>query len=70
VAKFDEKGTLRWLTQAGGEKSDNAYTMAHDASGGLVIAGSFGGTAAFGKNTLSSTGGNDLYAAKLAPPSK
>jgi hypothetical protein len=70
VAKFDEKGALRWLTQAGGEKSDNAYTMAHDASGGLVIAGSFGGTAAFGQKSLSSTGGNDLYAAKLAPPSK
>jgi hypothetical protein len=70
VAKFDEKGTLRWVTQAGGENSDNAYTMAHDASGGLVIAGSFGGTAAFGKKSLSSTGGNDLYAAKLAPHSK
>jgi hypothetical protein len=70
VAKFDEKGALRWLTQAGGDKSDNAYTMARDAKGGLVIAGSFGGTAAYGEKSMSSSGGNDLYAAKLAPPSK
>jgi hypothetical protein len=70
VAKFDERGALRWITQAGGEKGDNAYTMARDASGGIVIAGSFGGTAAWGGNALSSSGGNDLYVAKLAPESK
>lgn len=70
VAKFDAKGALRWLTQAGGDKGENAYTMACDASGALVIAGSFGGTAAFGQKSLSSSGGNDLYAAKLAPSAK
>lgn len=67
VAKFDANGSLRWLTQAGGEKGDNAYTLARDASGALFISGSFGGTAAFDVKSVSSSGGNDLYVAKLAP---
>jgi hypothetical protein len=65
VAKFDAKGELRWLTQAGGERGDNAYTMVCDSAGDLILAGSFGGTAAFGHNTMTAAGGNDLYAAKL-----
>jgi hypothetical protein len=68
VAKFDAKGGLRWLMQAGGERGDNAYTMACDPAGDLIIAGSFGGTAAFGKASATSVGGNDLYAAKLRNP--
>lgn len=67
IARFDNQGALTWLTQAGGDKGDNAYTMAHLADGTLVIAGSFGGTAAFGEKSVSSSGGNDLYVAKLVP---
>lgn len=65
VAKFDAKGGLLWLQQAGGERGDNAYTIACDPAGDLILAGSFGGTAAFGKASVTSAGGNDLYAAKL-----
>ena len=65
VAKFDEKGGLRWITQAGGEKGDNAYTMACDAQGNLFLGGSFGGSAKFSDATITSAGGNDLYGAKL-----
>jgi hypothetical protein len=65
VAKFDEKGALRWITQAGGDKGDNAYTIVCDAQGNLFLAGSFGGTAKFDRVSITSTGGNDLYAAKL-----
>jgi hypothetical protein len=54
--------------QAGGDRGDNAYTMACDPAGDLIIAGSFGGTAAFGKASVTSVGGNDLYAAKLRHP--
>jgi hypothetical protein len=68
VAKFDPKGNLRWLTQAGGDRSDNAYTIACDARGDLVFAGSFGHTAAFGRHNVSALGGNDLYVAKLRGP--
>ena len=65
VAKFDVKGALRWITQGGGDKGDNAYTMVCDAQGNLFLGGSFGGTAKFSDASITSTGGNDLYAAKL-----
>ena len=65
VAKFDEQGALRWITQAGGDKSDNAYAMACDPQGNLYLGGSFAGTAKFGETSMTSAGGNDLYVAKL-----
>ncbi len=65
IAKFDRAGTLRWLTQAGGDKGDNAYTIVADAQGNLYFSGSFGGTAKFGTHTITSAGGNDVYLAKL-----
>jgi hypothetical protein len=65
VAKFDEKGGLRWITQGGGDKSDNAYTMVCDPHGNLFLGGSFAGTAKFGDASVTSAGGNDLYVAKL-----
>ena len=65
VAKFDAKGALRWITQGGGDKGDNAYTMVCDAQGNLFLGGSFGGTAKFGETSITSAGSNDLYGAKL-----
>lgn len=65
VAKFDRAGTLRWLTQAGGDKGDNAYTIVADAQGNLYLSGNFSGTAKFGAHTITSAGGNDVYLAKL-----
>jgi len=65
IAKFDEKGALRWITQAGGDKGDNAYTMVCDAQGNLFLGGSFGGTAKFDDVSITSAGSNDLYGAKL-----
>lgn len=65
VAKFDEKGALRWITQGGGDKGDNAYTMVCDAHGNLFLGGSFGGTAKFSDASITSVGSNDLYGAKL-----
>lgn len=65
VAKFDEQGTLRWITQAGGATGDNAYTLARNAKHGIVIGGSFSGTAKFGDSEITSGGATDLYVAKL-----
>jgi hypothetical protein len=65
VAKFDKQGTLRWITQAGGATGDNAYTLARDAKHGIVIGGSFSGTAKFGDSEITSGGATDLYVAKL-----
>lgn len=64
VAKFDEKGTLRWVAQGGGGGSDNAYSMVCDAQGNLVLGGSYIGAAKFdGSNITSVT--RDLFVAKL-----
>ena len=65
VAKFDRAGTLRWLTQGGGDKGDNAYTIVADARGNLYLSGNISGTARFGPHTVTSAGGNDVYLAKL-----
>lgn len=65
VAKFDVKGGLSWITQAGGDKGDNAYTMVCDPAGNLYLGGSFGGTSKFDDAEITSVGSNDLYGAKL-----
>jgi hypothetical protein len=65
VAKFDAQGALRWITQAGGDKGENAYTMVCDAKGNLYLGGSFSGTAKFDDVTITSAASSDLYGAKL-----
>lgn len=70
VAKFDAGGHLHWLVQSGGDKGDNAYTIARDSTGALIIAGSFSGSTAWGTKPLTAPKSSDLYAAKLAPGSK
>jgi len=65
VAKFDKQGALRWITQAGGTTGDNAYTLARDGKHGIVIGGSFSGTAKFGDAEITNGGATDLYVAKL-----
>jgi hypothetical protein len=70
IAKFDEKGTLRWITQAGGDRGDNAYSMVCDPQGNLYLGGSFGGSAKFDPVTIESAGSNDLYIAKLKAGTK
>ena len=65
VASWNSKGELQRLVQAGGDKGDNAYTIAADSKGDSFISGSFGGTAKFGVQTATSVGGNDAYVAKL-----
>ncbi|MCE9606833.1 MAG: hypothetical protein K8U03_18250 [Planctomycetia bacterium] len=59
------KGRLRWITQAGGVTGDNAYTLACNEKHGIVIGGSFSGTAKFGDAEITSGGATDLYVAKL-----
>jgi len=65
VAKFDEKGDLRWITQ--GRRRQERQRL-HDglrSAWHLFLGGSFGGTAKFDEATITSAGGNDLYVAKL-----
>ena len=65
IAGFDPNGKLEWLTQAGGVKGDNAYTMVCDHTGALILGGACIGPADFGSKNTGPTGGADLYGAKL-----
>jgi len=65
LAGFDPKGTLEWLTQVGGPKGDNAYTMVCDPTGALLFAGACVGPADFGDKKVEATRNADAYGAKL-----
>lgn len=65
TAALDEKGQLEWLVQCGGEKWDNAYTMAWHPSGKIIFSGACGAPASFGSQTMSSLGGAEAYGALM-----
>jgi len=65
LAAFGPDGKITELLQAGGTRGDNAYVITRDAAGNLYLSGSFGGTASYGEHSITSSGGNDLYVAKV-----
>lgn len=71
LAKYDPQGKLVWVQQAGSSQSSNGYDQANciavDQLGNSYIAGTFSDEAAFGRHTLSSYGGRDIFLAKYKP---
>ena len=65
LASIDERGKLLWISQSGGPKGDNAYIIATDGAGSLVYGGACMAPAEFGEQKVTTTGGADLYVAKL-----
>lgn len=57
--------TVQWAKKAGGNPFDRGYGIATDAAGNSYTTGYFRGTVAFGSTTLISSGGDDIYVAKL-----
>ncbi len=58
LAKYDPDGNALWVTGIGGSSYyDNAGRLALDPDGGVYLTGSFGGTATFGTNSLTTVGG-------------
>ncbi|MBL8000816.1 MAG: hypothetical protein JNL05_02535 [Flavobacteriales bacterium] len=67
VVKYDNQGVPLWVVRAGGNNFDDAYDLALDGTGGVVITGYFqSATAAFGTTTLTKVGGMDVFVAKLS----
>ncbi len=66
IAKLDNSGTWLWVKRAGGSSSDDyGYDIALNNDGNAYLTGSFLGTATFGETTLISSGGYEIFAAKL-----
>ncbi len=67
VAKLDPSGNWLWATNAGGVDNDYGDAIALDDSGNIYVTGYFNGTASFGSITITSSGGLDVFFAKLDP---
>ena len=68
VAKLDPDGNWLWVVQAGGTGSNDwGGGVALDGAGNAYVTGSYGGTVSFGSYTLTSSGYNDIFVAKMDP---
>lgn len=56
---------FEWATKAGGNKFDDGRAIAVDNQGNSYVTGSFYDTATFGSTTLTSSGYDDIFIAKL-----
>jgi hypothetical protein len=65
VAMLDSEGIWQWATQAGGNSSDSGNGITIDNSGNSYVTGYFVGIATFGSNSLTSSGGSDVFVAML-----
>ncbi len=65
AAKLDANGNFHWAVRAGGAFIDVGYGIAVDNSANVYLTGYFSNTATFGTLTLTSSGGSDIFAAKL-----
>lgn len=64
--KLDSNGNLIWLKQIAGAGWNYAYALETDASGDVVVTGSFDGSTDFGGESVSSIRLEDFYVAKYA----
>ncbi|MEO8591667.1 MAG: T9SS type A sorting domain-containing protein [Flavobacteriales bacterium] len=64
VVKYDAAGNVLWATGAGGGSNDEAYALAVDAAGDIIVAGYFTQVATFGAFTLPNPGLANIFLAK------
>ncbi|MDA9962050.1 Ig-like domain-containing protein, partial [Opitutales bacterium] len=67
IGKLDEKGNWLWAKRAGSSSADRGTSIVTDQSGNIYLSGHYSGSADFGPNTLSNSGGKDGVVAKLSP---
>jgi len=66
VAKIDSSGNWEWAKSAGGSAGDQGNNIYVDTdANSYIITGEFQGTADFGSNAITSSGGSDVFVAKI-----
>jgi hypothetical protein len=66
LARYSAGGAYLWAKDLGGDSTDEAFGVAADASGHVVVVGGFQGTVNFGGSPLTSAGFWDAFAAKFS----
>jgi len=64
LAKFDASGNHLWSNHFGGTGTERGYSVATDASGNVVVTGSFERTVDFGGGSLTTSHLSDIFVAK------
>jgi hypothetical protein len=68
LAKYDPSGTVLWVRKAGSGGDTYPYGLCVDASGNVIVTGSFSGnTLTLGTTTVPGAGMNDVFLAKYSP---
>jgi len=67
IARFDSTGAYKWSNAFAATTSQTGPWLAVDASGNMILAGSFNATVDFGGGTLTSAGSADAFVAKFDP---
>jgi len=66
VVKYNSSGSITWTRKIGGTKDDNGNAITIDASGNSYVIGDFSSTPlTIGSTTLTNSGSNDVFVAKL-----
>ena len=62
---MDATGNWLWATKAGGTDYERGFGITTDDAGNSYVTGYFGGTVTFGSHSLISSGGDDVFVAKI-----
>ncbi|PXY74172.1 MAG: hypothetical protein CXX80_07800, partial [Methanobacteriota archaeon] len=65
IAKLSSGGSWQWVVKAGGSSGDSGNGIAVDSNGNSYVTGYFAVTATFGSTSLTSSGSDDIFIAKL-----
>lgn len=65
VVKLTSDGIHKWSQRFGDASAQEAYSLATDESGQVIVTGAFDGTANFGGVNLTSAGAKDIFVAKF-----